>query len=219
MSKGKLTARNKIVRSPNRAHYDKESLYQVLDAGFLCHVSYLFEGSPVIIPTAYARKDDMIYIHGAMKNRMMNSILNQNQACVAVTHLDGMVLARSAFHHSFNYRSAVVFGTPKIIEDDDEKTMVLKMITENIIPNRWDEVREPSDKELKATLVIGIKIDEASVKIRSGAPVDDKEDYDLPIWAGELPMHLAFADPISDPVLSQGIEMAKSVEYIKKSID
>ena len=211
MSEGKPSARNKIVRSPNRAHYDKESLYQVLDAGFLCHVSYLFEGSSVIIPTAYARKDDVIYIHGAKKNRMMNSILEQNQACVAVTHLDGMVLARSAFHHSFNYRSAVVFGTPEIIEDKDEKTMVLKMITDNIIPNRWEEVREPSEKELTATLVIGIKIDEASVKIRSGAPMDDKEDYDLPIWAGELPMQLVFTKPIPDPVLPQGIEVPNSV--------
>ena len=211
MSEGKPSARIKIVRSPNRAHYDKASLYQVLDTGFLCHVSYLFDGSSVIIPTAYARKDDIIYIHGAKKNRMMNSILEQNQACVAVTHLDGMVLARSAFHHSFNYRSAVVFGTPEIIEDKNEKTMVLKMITDNILPNRWEEVREPSEKELTATLVIGIKIDEASVKIRSGAPVDDKEDYDLPIWAGELPMQLAFTKPIPDPVLPQGIEIPKSV--------
>lgn len=215
MSEGKPSSRNRIVRSPNRAHYDKESLYKVLDAGFLCHVSYLFEGSSVIIPTAYVRKDDMIYIHGAVKNRMMNSILEQNQACVAVTHLDGMVLARSAFHHSFNYRSAVVFGTPEIVEDKNEKTMVLKMITDNILPNRWDEVREPSEKELTATMVIGIKIDEASVKIRSGAPVDDKEDYDLPIWAGELPMQLVFADPIADPVLYQGIELPKSVKNAK----
>jgi nitroimidazol reductase NimA-like FMN-containing flavoprotein (pyridoxamine 5'-phosphate oxidase superfamily) len=216
MSDGKPAARNKIVRSPNRAHYDKETLYQVLDAGFLCHVSYLFEGSSVIIPTAYARKDDTIYIHGAMKNRMMNRILDQNQACVAVTHLDGMVLARSAFHHSFNYRSAVVFGTPEIIKDDNEKTMVLKMITDNILPNRWEEVREPSEKELTATLVIGIRIDEASVKIRSGAPVDDKEDYDLPIWAGELPMQLEFSDPITDPVLDHGIKMPNSVINAKK---
>jgi len=217
MGETKPSARNKIVRSPNRAHYDKETLYQVLDAGFLCHVSYLFEGSSVIIPTAYVRKDDVIYIHGAMKNRMMNSILNQSQTCIAVTHLDGMVLARSAFHHSFNYRSAVIFGTPEVIEDANEKSRVLKLITDNILPDRWDEVREPSEKELTATLVIGIKIDEASVKIRSGAPVDDMQDYDLPIWAGELPLKQVFTDPIADKVLSQGIDLPDSVKKAVKT--
>ena len=144
MEKGKPSAKSRIMRSPNRAHYDEDTLHQVLDDGFMCHVAYLFEGSPVIIPTAYVRKKNIIYIHGAAKNRMMNSILNQGQACVAVTHLDGMVLARSAFHHSFNYRSAVVFGKPVKIEDAEEKNTILKLITENILPNRWQEVRAPS---------------------------------------------------------------------------
>ena len=211
MFNGKPSAKSKIVRSPNRAHYDEETLNAVLDDGFMCHVAYLFEGSPVIIPTAYVRRGNTIYIHGAAKNRMMNSILNQGQACVAVTHLDGMVLARSAFHHSFNYRSAVVFGTPVKIEDAQEKNQVLKLITENILPNRWQEVREPSDKELTATLVIGIEIDEASVKIRSGAPVDDDADYDLPIWAGEFPMQNIFKEPITDSKCSQDLLVPDSV--------
>jgi nitroimidazol reductase NimA-like FMN-containing flavoprotein (pyridoxamine 5'-phosphate oxidase superfamily) len=211
MDRAKPSVRSKIVRGPKRAHYDEKTLFEVLDDGIMCHVAYLFEGSPIIIPTAYARKGNTIYIHGAAKNRMMNSVLNQGQACVAVTHLDGMVLARSAFHHSFNYRSAVVFGKPVKIEDEKEKNDVLKLITDNIIPDRWDEVREPSEKELKATLVIGIEIEEASVKIRSGAPVDDEADYDLPIWAGELPMRQVFQEPIKDSKLSQELSVPKSV--------
>ena len=211
MEKGKPSAKSKIVRSPNRAHYDEETLHQVLDDGFLCHVAYLFEGSPVIIPTAYVRRGNMIYLHGATKNRMLNSILNQGQACVAVTHLDGMVLARSAFHHSFNYRSAVVFGKPVKIEDAEEKNAILKLITENIIPGRWQEVREPSEKELTATLIIGIEIEEASVKIRSGAPVDDDADYDLPIWAGEFPLQQVFKEPVTDNRCPQGLAIPESV--------
>ena len=214
----KPSAKSRVVRGPKRAHYDEKTLYEVLDDGFMCHVSYLYEGSPIIIPTAYARKGSTIYVHGAVKNRMMNSILSQEEACVAVTHLDGMVLARSAFHHSFNYRSAVVFGTPLKIEGDQEKNDILKLITDNIIPDRWDEVREPSAKELKGTLVIGIEIEEASVKIRSGAPVDDDADYDLPIWAGEFPLRQVFQDPIKDSKLSQDLPVPQSViNALKKS--
>lgn len=211
MKENEPSARNKVVRSPKRGHYDKESLNRVLDAGFMCHVSYLYEGTPIIIPTAYVREDDVIYIHGSTKNRMMNSILGQGQACVSVTHLDGMVLARSAFHHSFNYRSVVVFGTPKMVEDEEEKLFALKRITENIIPGRWSEVREPSDNEMKATLVIGIKINEASVKIRSGAPIDDQPDYELPIWAGVLPMVQSFIEPVADPQNLEGLSVPQSV--------
>lgn len=214
----KPSAKSRVVRGPKRAHYDEKTLYEVLDDGIMCHVSYLYEGSPIIIPTAYARKGSTIYVHGAVKNRMMNSILSQEEACVAVTHLDGMVLARSAFHHSFNYRSAVVFGTPLKIEGDQEKNDILKLITDNIIPDRWDEVREPSAKELKGTLVIGIEIEEASVKIRSGAPVDDDADYDLPIWAGEFPLRQVFQDPIKDSKLSQDLPVPQSViNALKKS--
>jgi len=216
MSNKKASAKSKIMRSPNRAHYDKATLNDVLDAGYLCHVSYLFEGAPVIIPTAYARQGTIIYIHGAAKNRMMNSINKQQQVCIAVTHLDGIVLARSAFHHSFNYRSAVVFGTPKKISDAQEKTMALKLITENILPGRWQEVREPSAKEIEITQVIAITIDEASVKIRSGAPIDDEADYDLPVWAGELPIKQYFQKPITDNRLTQELPVPKSVNKALK---
>lgn len=213
----KPSDRNKIVRSPNRAHYDAESLYKVLDDGFLCHVAYDYMGSPVIIPTAYAREDDVIYIHGAMKNRMMNSLLDQGKATVSVTHMDGMVLARSAFHHSFNYRSAVVFGKPFKVEYANEKNRVLRMITENIIPGRWKEVRKPTQKELDITLVVGIRIQEASVKIRAGSPVDDDADYSLPIWAGEFPLNQTFGQPIADDAGIQGLEVPSSVKKILKN--
>ena len=200
------------MRGPKRASYKKEDLYAVLDAGYLCHVSYLFHKSPVIIPTAYARENDTIYIHGAVANRMLNSILEQQQACIAVTHEDGLVLARSAFHHSFNYRSAVMFGKPRAIEDAKEKMRVLELITENILPGRWTEVRQPNNKELKITLVIAVEIEEASVKVRAGAPVDDDEDYDLPIWAGVLPLQHKFITPITDPDMRQAMDVPASVK-------
>ena len=206
------TSTSKIVRGHKRASYKKEDLYAVLDAGYLCHVSYLFHESPVIIPTAYARENDTIYIHGAVANRMLNRILEQQQACIAVTHEDGLVLARSAFHHSLNYRSAVMFGKPRAIEDAKEKIRVLELITENILPGRWTEVRQPNDKELKITLVIAVDIEEASVKVRAGAPVDDDEDYDLPIWAGVLPLQHKFVEPITDPDMRQAIEVPESVK-------
>lgn len=213
----KPSDRSKIVRSPNRAHYDAESLNKVLDDGFLCHVAYDYMDSPVIIPTAYAREDDVIYIHGATKNRMMNSLLDTGKATVSVTHMDGMVLARSAFHHSFNYRSAVIFGKPFKVEFQDEKNRILQMITENIIPGRWEEVRRPTPKELDITLVIGIRIQEASVKMRAGSPVDDDADYGLPIWAGEFPVKLTYGQPIVDDAGKQGLEVPESVKNILRN--
>ncbi len=212
MRKENPSARSKIVRSAKRAHYDKDSLYAVLDDGFICHVAYQYEGSPVIIPTAYCRKGDTVYIHGAVKNRMLTSIVTQETATFSVTHLDGMVLARSAFHHSFNYRSAVVFGKPFIVEDTHEKNQILKLITENILNGRWDEVRTPNEKELAITLVVGIKIDEFSVKIRSGKPLDDDEDYALPIWSGELPLQLEYQQPITDETGVPDLDIPTSVQ-------
>lgn len=215
MSEYSPTSKSKIVRSHKRASYDKNDLQAVLDAGYLCHVSYLFHGSPVIIPTAYGYENDTVYIHGALKNRMLLSILDQEQACVAVTHADGMVLARSAFHHSFNYRSAVIFGKPRQITDREEKNRILALITENIIPGRWDEVRQPSEKELGITLVVAIDISEASVKVRAGGPIDDEEDYALPIWAGVLPTLNTFGAPITDEKLTHDLPVPESVKNIK----
>ncbi len=216
MASYKPSPRSKIIRSPQRAHYDKKTLYQVLDAGYLCHATYLFEGAPVIVPTAYVRIDDHIYLHGAANNRLLNSLAAQNQACVAVTHLDGLVLARSAFHHSFNYRSAVIFGTPGVVEAPQEKETILQRFTEQVLPGRWAEVRPPSAKELQATRVVGIKIEEASVKIRSGGPVDDEADYGLPVWAGVLPLQQTVGQPLADKQIRQGIKISDAVTNMVK---
>jgi nitroimidazol reductase NimA-like FMN-containing flavoprotein (pyridoxamine 5'-phosphate oxidase superfamily) len=205
------TAKSKIVRSHKRASYKKKDLYAVLDAGYLCHVSYMFNGSPIIIPTAYGRENDTIFIHGALKNRMLNSIIDQDQACLAVTHEDGLVLARSAFHHSFNYRSAVVFGKPRKVENSDEKLRIMKIITENILPGRWSEVRQPNEAELAITMVVAIDVEEASVKMREGRPLDEEADYDLPVWAGVLPLRQVFGNPITDPAMRQEIAVPASV--------
>lgn len=212
----KTSARSKIVRGAKRAHYDRDKLNQVLDAGIICHLAYNYEGAPIIIPTGYVRENDTIYIHGSLKNRMMNSILDQKEACVSVTHLDGLVLARSAFNHSFNYRSAVVFGKPFKVEDTKEKDRVLALLMENILPGRWDESRVPTEKELDSTMVIGINIEEFSVKIREGGPVDDKKDYELDVWAGELPIVHQYQQPVPDAQMNKDLSIPKSVRNALK---
>lgn len=218
MKESKPSARNKVVRGAKRAQYDEVTRNDILDAGYLCHISYLYEGNPVIIPMAYVREKNCVYVHAARKSRLLNSILEQEQACVAVTHLDGLVLARSAFNHSVNYRSAVIFGKPFAVNEDEEKLATLKKITNKIVPGRWEEVRQPSEKEMKATLVVGIRIDEWSCKVRTGAPVDDKPDYDLPIWAGVVPMKTIFEEAQPDPQNKPGLAEPASVTNITNSL-
>lgn len=205
---------NRVKRGAKRASYDKELVHQILDDAFLCHVSYIYEGRPIIIPTAYGRQGEKIYIHGAIANRMMNSMLTTSQVTLAVTHLDGLVLARSAFHHSANYRSVVVFGKLKKVDDDKIKMEALKLIVDQMLPSRWEECRIPNEKEMKATLVLEIEIEYASAKVRSGGPVDDKEDYDLDLWAGELPIVQHFNPAIDDEKLKEGISQPLSVQKI-----
>ncbi len=180
------TSLNKIVRGSKRAHYDKELVYQILDSHFLCHVPYAHQNTSIVIPTCYGRKGDQILIHGSLKNRMMLSLLDQDIVSLTVCHMDGLVLARSVFHHSVNYRSATIFGKPQIIDDPEDKMEALKIITENIIPGRWDEARIPNKKELNATLVIAISIDKASAKVRDEGALDELEDHKLDVWAGVL---------------------------------
>ena len=177
---------NKVMRGPKRATYDKTKIYEILDSHFLCHVPYTFEGTAIVIPTAYGPKGDVVYIHGSMKNRMMLSLLNQPQVSFTVTHLDGLVLARSVFHHSMNYRSATVFGKPFLVANDADKMEALELIVDNMIPGRWKEAREPNQKELDATLVVGIEITDASAKIRDEGANDELADMDLDVWAGVL---------------------------------
>lgn len=204
------TNRNKVRRIPKRGHYDKDTIYTILDAGFLCHVGFVVDGQPFVIPTAYGREGDRIYIHGATKSRMLQQAKAGIPVCLTVTHLDGLVLARSAFHHSMNYRSVVIFGTATEVEAE-EKERALFLISEQILKGRWEEVRAPNATELKATSVLAIEIDEASAKIRTGDPGDEEEDYELPIWAGVLPIHLHYGTPIPDPLLKAGIPLAQSV--------
>ena len=209
------TDRNKVKRLPKRGHYDRQTIYEILDGTFLCHVGFVADGQPFVITTAFGREGDKIYIHGSSKSRMLMNAEKGIPVCVTVTHLDGLVLARSSFHHSMNYRSAVIFGTAKKVEGE-EKEKGLFVISENILKGRWDEARVPNDKELKATTVLCIEIESASAKVRTGPPGDEEEDYALPVWAGVIPFYQGIGQPENDPLLADGIPLAKSVEKLLK---
>jgi uncharacterized protein len=195
-----------IKRLPDRAAYDRETVYQILDAGLVGHVSFLDNGQPYVIPTLYVRLDDYLYLHGSPASRMLRIVQQGGPVCIAVTLIDGLVLARSAFHHSMNYRSVVIFGTGSVVEDPDRKAAVLQQLSEHVIPGRWEDVRQPSEQELRRTLVVSILIEEASAKIRTGPPKDDEADYELPLWAGVVPLRLAAGVPVADPRLLPGLE-------------
>ena len=200
------TERSRLKRLPKRGEYGREGVYGILDEGFVCHVGFVVEGQPFVIPTGYARSGDMLYIHGAQASRMLRALSGGIEVCLTVTLVDGMVLARSAFHHSMNYRSAVVFGRAVAVEDASEKLEALRALTEHLAPGRWAEVRQPTEGEMRATLVLALPLAEASAKVRTGPPVDDEEDYELPVWAGVVPLSVAAGEPVADPRLSPGIE-------------
>ncbi len=213
-SKSKL---NRVKRGANRAVYDQEEINKIIDAGFLGYVSYTYDGVPISIPMAYGRIGDKIYLHGSNGNRMLQSLLSLETVSITITHLDGLVLARSGFHHSVNYRSATIFGTPKKIEDDKQKEIALKCVLDYMIPGRWDSLREMNQKELNQTLVIEISIDTASAKVRNVGAIDEPEDETLPIWAGIVPIVQKAEAPISDEKLAQNITIPTHVtEYYEK---
>jgi len=196
------TARTTVRRLPKRGAYDKETIYSILDEGFLCHVGFVVDGQPFVIPTGYARVADMLYIHGSAANRMIKTAASDGvDVCVTVTLLDGIVLARSAFHHSMNYRSVVVLGKGRLVTDEQEKWTALHAFTNHIVPQRWEETRQPTLQELKATSVLVLPIEEASAKVRTGAPIDDEEDYALHVWAGVVPIETKIGTPIRDPLM------------------
>ncbi|HZS05381.1 MAG TPA: pyridoxamine 5'-phosphate oxidase family protein [Blastocatellia bacterium] len=205
------TERTTLKRLPKRGEFDREAVYRILDEGFICHVGFVAEGGPCVIPTGYGRLGDRLYLHGSAASRMLRSLSLGVEVCVTVTLVDGLVLARSAFHHSINYRSVVIFGTASVVEGLAEKAEALRAISEQIIPRRWDEVREPNEQELKATLVLTLPLVEVSAKVRTGPPIDDEEDYVIPVWAGVLPLSLAAAAPVPDPRLSDGISLPSYV--------
>ena len=199
------TDRTKLKRLPKRGHFDRETVYGILDEGFICHVGFVHDGQPVVIPTGYARADDTLYIHGSQASRMLRTLSGGVDACVTVTIIDGLVLARSAFHHSMNYRSVVIFGRATLIDDREEKLDALVALSEHIVRGRWAEVREPTEQEMRATTVLSLPLIEASAKIRRGPPLDDEEDYALPVWAGVVPLRLEAGEPIKDPRLADDV--------------
>jgi uncharacterized protein len=198
------TPRTQVRRLPQRAVYDREVVHAILDEGFICHVGFAVDGQPYVIPTGYGRAGDTLYLHGSAASRMLRSLADGVRVCATVTHLDGLVLARSAYHHSMNYRSVVVLGTAVEVAGEAERLEALETISEHIIRGRWTDIRPPNALELKATRVLRLPIEEASAKVRTGPPVDDEEDYDLPYWAGVLPMRLEVGVPIADPRLRAG---------------
>ena len=212
-----LTQRTNLKRLPKRGSHEREVVNQILDEGFICHVGFAIDGQPFVIPTGYARAGDKLFIHGSQASRMLRALKGGIDTCVTVTLIDGLVLARSAFHHSMNYRSVVIFGRAALVEDREEKLAALYALSEHMIPGRWNDVRKPNEAELQQTTVLSLPIDEGSAKIRTGPPLDDEEDYAMNVWAGVLPLHLITEDPIADPRLPEKIDVPDYVVEYKRS--
>jgi nitroimidazol reductase NimA-like FMN-containing flavoprotein (pyridoxamine 5'-phosphate oxidase superfamily) len=201
-----VTERTRLRRLPEQGSHRTADLHAVLDAGFVCHLGLLVDGGPMVVPTSYARLDDRLYLHGSVASRSLRAARTPVQACVTVTHIDGLVLARSVFEHAVNYRCAMVYGTPEVLTDPEEKLVGLRAISDQVAPGQWEYARAPSKKELAATTVLRMALDEWSVKIRTGPPDDgDGPDADLEVWAGEIPLHTVRLDPVADPTLRSGV--------------
>jgi nitroimidazol reductase NimA-like FMN-containing flavoprotein (pyridoxamine 5'-phosphate oxidase superfamily) len=211
------TTRTRVVREAERAVYDREAVYRILDEAFICHVGFNVDGQPFVIPTSYGRSGDNLYIHGSAASRMLRNLDKGIPVCITVTLLDGLVLARSIFNHSMNYRSAVVLGTATVVEDPAEKIEALRRLSEHILPGRWVESRYPNEKELKATFVLRVPITEFSAKVRQGPPIDDEDDYAFKTWAGVIPLETVARRPIADARLDPEIPVpAYASAYSRK---
>jgi nitroimidazol reductase NimA-like FMN-containing flavoprotein (pyridoxamine 5'-phosphate oxidase superfamily) len=197
----------RVVREPQRGVYDRETIYEILDEGLVCHVGFSADGQPFVIPTLYARIGDAIYFHGSAASRMLRGVSEGSNVCLTVTLTDGIVLARSVFNHSMNYRSVVALGKATLVDAPQEKLEALRAFTEKILPHRWDDARQPNEKELKATSVLRLPLTEASAKVRVGPPEDDAPDYALPVWAGVIPLHTVAGAPIRDERCDLGIPL------------
>jgi hypothetical protein len=215
MNDYKPTPRTKVRRKSERGRYDRATVHAILDAGLVCHVGYVLDGRPFVTPTAYWREGEHVYWHGSSASRMLRNLKTGMPACLTVSHLDGLVLARSGFHHSLNYRSVMILGTARTVEDDEAKTKALHEFMERIAPGRWDEVRPPTRQELKATTVLHMPIEEVSAKVRPGGPIDDEEDYALDCWAGVLPIRTVIGKPIPDERLKPGIPVPAYLQTFK----
>ncbi len=208
--------RSRLRRVAKRGHYDTDTIYRVLDAGYLAHVAFVQDGGPLNIPMLYGRVGEQLYLHASTKSRFYQHLASGVPVCLTVTHVDGLVLARSAFHHSVNYRSVVLHGRCTAVADETDKNEALHAFTDHMVADRWAEIRQPSPKELQVTGVLAFEIEEATAKIRTGGPVDDAEDYALPIWAGVVPYHIQFATPIADEKATSPLPLPKSGEQLMK---
>lgn len=200
------TPRTKVRRLRKRGFYDKERVHAILDEGIICHVGFVKDGQPFVIPTLFARSNETLYFHGSAVSRMLKTLASGVDVCVTVTLIDGYVLARSAFHHSMNYRSVVMLGRARPVTARREMLRALRILTEHIVPGRWDEVRKPNELEMKQTAVLALRLEEVSAKVRTGPPGDDDEDYALPVWAGVIPVGRALGEPLADEGVLPGIE-------------
>ena len=217
MSEFAPTERTQVKRLPKRGKYDSETVYKILDEAFVCHVGFVVDGQPYVIPTNFGRVGDTLYLHGSAASRMLRTLSEGIPVCVTVTLVDGLVLARSAFHHSVNYRSVVILGTAKLVDDPTEKMEALRLFTEHIMRGRWDEIRWPNEQEMKGTTVLALPLEEVSAKVRVGGPVDDEEDYSLPVWAGVLPMSTTTGAPVPDTRLKEGVAVPAYIsEYSRQ---
>lgn len=207
------TERTTLKRLPKRGEYDRAAISEILDEAFICHVGFIVDGKPVVIPTSYVCIGDNLYIHGSAASRMLRSLEGGTDVCVTITLIDGLVLARSAFHHSINYRSVVIFGNAKVVDDSDEKIRALHAFTEHVVPGRWEDVRPPDENELRATLVLKLPLDEVSAKVRTGPPIDDDDDYNLAVWAGVVPLRMIADAPVIDDRVPAGIE---APDYVRE---
>jgi nitroimidazol reductase NimA-like FMN-containing flavoprotein (pyridoxamine 5'-phosphate oxidase superfamily) len=211
------TERSTVKRLAPRGSYERELIDQILDEGLICHVGFVANNQPFVIPTGYGRDGDSLYIHGSPASRMLQTLQQGVEVCVTVTLLDGLVLARSLFHHSMNYRSVVLFGRATLVEDEAEKLKALHVLSEHLTPGRWQQARQPNRQELKGTTVLVLPITEGSAKVRSGPPVDSPEDYNLPVWAGEIPLKLTAGEPIADPQLDAAIAAPENVAHYSRT--
>ena len=213
-----VTQRSKLRRLPQRGSRERELIYSILDEALIAHVGFINNEQPFVIPMAYGRKGDRLYLHGSPVSRLLKTLQQGVDVCITVTILDGLVIARSLFHHSMNYRSVVLFGKAKLVEDEEDKMSALKALTEQMIPRRWNQARVPNTKELRATSVLSLEIKEGSAKVRTGAPNDDAEDYSLPYWAGELPLKLTTGTPIADAKLPPKIALPQNIANYQRGV-
>jgi nitroimidazol reductase NimA-like FMN-containing flavoprotein (pyridoxamine 5'-phosphate oxidase superfamily) len=211
------TDRTRLRRLPKRGVFDRDTINSILDEAFVCHIGFVVDGQPYVIPTGFGRDADHLYIHGSSASRMLRTLSTGVDLCFTVTLIDGLVLARSAFHHSVNYRSVVVLGKATLVEDADEKNHALEVITNHIVPGRWNDVRWPNELELKATSVLRLPIEEASAKVRTGQPIDDEEDSAMNVWAGVLPIGLQFRKPVADDRLPGGTEPPQNIRNYSRT--